>query len=1146
VKLKIKILGSMIRVFVSSTFKDLIKERQMLLDRLNATIEGMGVGMEDFYPDGNSSHEICIGKLRNSQIAIILISPKYGTFIDECKIENCKYKSQLNRCSISFTHCEIRVTVAENKLHQIYLVDKDWDILKELKEWKEIDWQRVKNNRLFDGKNPDEIEHYYSVAKNALELKDEAEKREFCKRVKDIENISDITKHLANNIVKWYSEGKLNLEDFFGRGKELKDLIEKMSDSVEVSGVGGIGKTTLIHIALIIQSLKGKKIITVGTEQSYSSGSGYRYFNNKWKNLTLRNIITIDDILNALSVPENIKMSNGTDEKIRYVSQKLKNENAILFIDDFHLADNNVQKLVKSSEKIVIATKSRTGVARNELQLLGIDQNYRGAFIDRIAENNNQIIAPDARQKIIEIADGHPVSTEILIKNYKKINFEELEEYKPKEFSNDKQVEEFMERVVKGILSIEAFELLKNLSIINPELENNIDRKALKKTYPKDFDKTFNELIDASMLEKRNEGVYQFTYRHIRDILRDNNKEKHELAKSYYENKMRKDLNDEAEILFHRSISNPDETLINDFLKLKVKLMPIHYGFRRLIDVGRLLKESSNTENKAAVCATLGNIYNDLKKFENAEKAFIEALSSYKELAKKSPDAYLPYVAMTQNNLGVLYRNFKKFENAEKAFTEALNSYKELAKKSPDAYLPDVAMTQNNFGVLYRNLKKFGDAERAYTEALNSYKELAKRSPDAYLPYVAATQNNLGNLYRNLKKFEDAEKASTEALKIRMELAKKSPDTYLPDVAMIQNNLGNLYGDLNKFEDAEKAFTEALKIRMELAIKSPDAYLPDVAVTQNDLGLLYFNLNKFMDAEKAFTEALKIRMELAKKNHDAYLPDVAATQNNLGLLYWKLNKFKDAEKPFTEALNSYKELAKKNPDAYLPYVAGTQDNLGILYRNLKKFEDAEKAFTEALKIRKELAKKSPDAYLPDVATTQNNIGVLYWNLRKFEDAEKASSEALKIRKQLAKRSPDAYLPYVATTQNNLGNIYNDLKMFEAAEKAYTEALKIRMELAKKSPDAYLPYVARTQNNLGNLYRNLKKFEDAEKAFTEALKIRKELAKKNPDAYLPDVAMTQNNLGILYRDLNKSEEAEKAYTEALKIRKELEENGSNPA
>ena len=511
----------MIKVFVSSTFNDLIKERKELLDRLNATIEGMGVGMEDFYPDGTSSHEICIGKLRESQIAIILISPKYRTFIDRCKIKNCKYKAQLNGCGISYPHCEIRVTFAEKKLHQIYLVDKDWDILKELKEWKKFDLQRVKKNRIFDGRDPAEIENYYSVAKNALELKNEAEKSEFCKRVKDIENISDITKHLANNIVKWYSEGELNLNDFFGRKKELEGLIEKMPDSVEVYGVGGIGKTTLIHIALIIQSLKGKKIITVGTEQSYSSGSGYRYFNNEWKNLTLRtDIITIDDILTALSVPENIKMSIGKDEKIRYISQKLKNENAILFIDDFHLADYNVQKLLKSSGKIVIATKSRTGMARNEVQLLGIDKNYRDALIEWIAEKNNKIVIPYAKKKIIQIADGHPVTTEILIKNYEKINFEELEEYKPKKFSNNKQVEEFMERVVKGILSIQAFELLKNLSIINPELDSNIDRIALEKTYSEDFDETFNELIDASMLEKKSEGIYQFTYKHIRDILR--------------------------------------------------------------------------------------------------------------------------------------------------------------------------------------------------------------------------------------------------------------------------------------------------------------------------------------------------------------------------------------------------------------------------------------------------------------------------------------------------------------------------------------------------------------------------------------------------------------------------------------------------
>ncbi len=89
-----------------------------------------------------------------------------------------------------------------------------------------------------------------------------------------------------------------------------------------------------------------------------------------------------------------------------------------------------------------------------------------------------------------------------------------------------------------------------------------------------------------------------------------------------------------------------------------------------------------------------------------------------------------------------------------------------MAEKSPDAYLPKVANTQNNLGILYDDLGRFEDAEKAYLEALEIYKELAEKSPDAYLPDVAMTQNNLGNLYRKLGKFEKAVKYFDEALDI--------------------------------------------------------------------------------------------------------------------------------------------------------------------------------------------------------------------------------------------------------------------------------------------------------------------------------------------------------------------------------------------
>jgi len=968
----------MIRVFVSSTFRDLEKERTLLREKLKLVL--IDIGMEDFIPDGKTSQEIGIDELGKSDIAIFLISPYYGSFIKECKVKDCKADcamkkrylfswdeipgndslrliefltrkfcidwakmGQIEKTSdgkrirvtngenyislrlnneitkieveiddfrkdeflvntengkinvynkrekISYTHCEYKIALAEKKPHQVYLIDKGWDIIRELRDWKEIDWRRVREKPAFKEINNDEIEHYFYVTKNVLQFREEVE-NEFCPRIKDIDDIETITSDLANNIVKWYLEEKIELQDFCGRRKELIDLFNKMNASVEVDGVGGIGKTTLIHVALLIQRLKGTKIATVGTRQSYITDSGYKGFRDKLKknqHEIIGNKIALDDIIYALSFPEEIR-AKQKDEIIRIISDKIEKENMFLFIDDFQLADDDVKELVKNTHRnMVLASKKNIGLARNELHLTGIDAKEIGKLIDLIASRLDKKINDEVKEKIKEISEGHPVFTEILVRNYELISFQKLKEYKHVfDLSNPEHVGDFLKRVVEEILSREAVILLKNLSVINTELETNLDVEAIKQIYPKDFNKIFRELIDTGFLEKRmgKEGIYQFSYKHIQEAIRIDEKEPHEKAIEYYKNKNEniQNYDNAVEILFHKSKSNPVKILIEEYLVLYQKLKPVHFGFKRLIDVGQELESYfDDDKDKASILGMLGNLYGNIGRFEEAT---------------------------TQNKVGNLCRDLNGFEHAEKAFKEALKILTELAEKSPDAYLPDVAMTQNNLGNLYSDSNRFEDAEKAFTEALKILTELAEKSPDAYLSDVAMTQNNLGNLYRNIGRFEDAEKAFKETLKIHTGLAEKNPDAYLSDVAMTQNNLGVLYRNIGQFEDAEKAFKEALKFCKELAENSPDAYLLDVATTQNNLGNLYSNLKMFEEAEKAFKEALKIHTELAEKSPDAYLLDVAMTQNNLGILYTDLNMFEDAEKAFTEALKIRKDL----------------------------------------------------------------------------------------------------------------------------------------------------------------------------------------------------------------------------------------------
>ena len=361
-----------------------------------------------------------------------------------------------------------------------------------------------------------------------------------------------------------------------------------------------------------------------------------------------------------------------------------------------------------------------------------------------------------------------------------------------------------------------------------------------------------------------------------------------------------------------------------------------------------------------------------------------------------------------QHDLGLYLHEQKLYHLVEDYYVQSLKELRERATANPDAFLPDVAMTLNNLANLHSDLNRFEMAEKEFKEALEIYRELAKANPDAFLPDVATTLNNLAALHSDLNRFEMAEEEYKEALVIRRKLAEANPDAFLPDVATTLNNLAILHWNLNRFEMAEKEYKEALVIYRKLAEANPDAFLPNVATTLNNLANLHSNLNQFEMAEKEYKEALEIYRKLTEANPDAFLLYVAGTLNNLAALHSDLNRFEMAEEEYKEALGIYRKLANANPDAFLPYVATTLNNLAALHNDINRFEMAELEYKEALEIYRKLAKANPDAFLPNVGGTLFNIALLRMREHRKDEAKKACEEALEIYKTMAKKAPQKW------------------------------------------------------------------------------------------------------------------------------------------
>lgn len=334
-------------------------------------------------------------------------------------------------------------------------------------------------------------------------------------------------------------------------------------------------------------------------------------------------------------------------------------------------------------------------------------------------------------------------------------------------------------------------------------------------------------------------------------------------------------------------------------------------------------------------------------------------------------------------NIGNSLYKIKHLTQAKPKYTKALNISRKLAENNPDAFLPDVAMTLNNLANLHSDTHNYPQAEQEYAEALEIRRQLANGNPDAFLPHVADTLNNLGSLLFYTNKYPLSEQRYSEALKIRRQLAETDPETFLPRVADTLNNLGLLHSNTHNYPQAEQEYFESLNSFRQLAKTNPNVFLSRMAITLNNLGILHRNTKNYPQSEQEYSEALEIRLQLAKVNRDTFLPDVAITLNNLGKLHYYTHKYPQAEEEYTKALSIRRQLAEANPDAFLSDVAGTLFNIACLHLARKEYPAAEAAALESLEKYRIMAEKSSAAFEPKVKRGEE----LLEDIRKAKEAE---------------------------------------------------------------------------------------------------------------------------------------------------------------
>ena len=466
----------------------------------------------------------------------------------------------------------------------------------------------------------------------------------------------------------------------------------------------------------------------------------------------------------------------------------------------------------------------------------------------------------------------------------------------------------------------------------------------------------------------------------------------------------------------------------------------------------------------------------------------LEKTESFERLRKclLNIDNFLLIIDQDKDELRQYWVDIGDIKQIGKPYLDSFNNW------SDNSELID---TQISFAA--NNLACFLSFELSiHTEAESLFGLALKIDEMSYGPnhsLVAIILNNLAVMLKQINRLKEAEPIYERALKID----EKNFGLDHPKVAIRLNNLAQLLKATNRLKEAEPLMQRALKIDEKSF--GPDH--PNVATDLNNLAQLLQNANNMKEAETLYERALKIDEKYFGLDH----PKVARDLINLGTLLQDTNRLKEAEPLMERALR----IDEKSFGPDHPNVAINLNNLAMLLKATSSLNKAEPLMGRALKINE--TSYGPDH--PMVAISLNNLAQLLYDTKRLKEAEPLMERALKIDEK--SYGPDH--PKVAIRMNNLALLLQDTNRLKEAESLFEQALKID----EKSYGMDHPLVAIRLNNLAMLLKETNRLEEAQPLAKKALEILTNFSQSTGRLHPNLLTIIYNYKGIL-RAMGRSE------------------------
>jgi serine/threonine-protein kinase len=357
-----------------------------------------------------------------------------------------------------------------------------------------------------------------------------------------------------------------------------------------------------------------------------------------------------------------------------------------------------------------------------------------------------------------------------------------------------------------------------------------------------------------------------------------------------------------------------------------------------------------------SIMETLGWVYFDQNRFEEAEKLFVEAVEA--NLGVEDEDNWWD-APISMNMLASLYYVQGRFHEANEFCLKALQIVRSHMGEEHGALVSNM----HTLAWGYHLQGRYEEAEQQFSKAL----EIGQRELGETDWHTLTVMRDFSELCCDLGRYDKAEQLLANALNF----GRSSWDDEHPERLKIMASLGWLYYSQGRSEQAEDVLRSALKVSQQVLGDSHTT----TAHCMHGLGTIYLDHEQYDQAEPLLTNAWRILCRLLSEENWASL----SVANTLGKLHTAQGHYAKAEELYMETLEARRRKLGKDHPATLE----TENDLAALYAKQDRFENAEELLLKTVKGRR---LKLGDTH-PHTRESLKNLIELYEAWGKPERAE---------------------------------------------------------------------------------------------------------------------------------------------------------------